>query len=182
MIKFVPVIIKDSDTIRQAIESGRCDVLLNDVTDLTGYRSSLGDRQGDYLLPEVISKEPLGPLVRQGDWRWLSIIKWLHFTLVDAEDLGVTAANLVQSKQSTNPEIRRLLGVEGDLGTAGGDVLRVGRDLPAATARLGNQTALDAKRMKHWAHTFTRRDRTLRCDRLTAMYVSPDCSKPAAPG
>lgn len=116
-IKFTPVVIEDANTIRQTFESGRCDVLSNDLTDLTGYRSSLGDRQGDYLLlPETISKEPLGPLVRQGDWRWLSIIKWVHFALVNAEDLGVTAANLEQSKQSRSPEIRRLLGVEGDFG------------------------------------------------------------------
>lgn len=118
-IKFTPVVIEDANTIHQTFESGRCDVLSNDLTDLTGYRSSLGDRQGDYLLlPETISKEPLGPLVRQGDWRWLSIIKWVHFALVDAEDLGVTAANLAQSKQSRSPEIRRLLGVEGDFGKA----------------------------------------------------------------
>lgn len=116
-LKFTPVIIEDANTIRQTFESGRCDVLSNDLTDLTGYRSSLADKQGDYLLlPEVISKEPLGPLVRQGDWRWLSIIKWVHFALVEAEDLGVTTANLEQSKQSKNPEIRRLLGGEGDFG------------------------------------------------------------------
>lgn len=116
-ITFTPVVIEDANTIHQTFESGRCDVLSNDMTDLTGYRSSLGSRQGDYkLLPETISKEPLGPLVRQGDWGWLSIIKWVHFALVDAEDLGVTAANLEQSRQSRNPEIRRLLGVEGEFG------------------------------------------------------------------
>ena len=118
-MKFTPVIIEDANTIHQTFEAGRCDVLSNDLTDLTGYRSSLGDRQGDYvLLPETISKEPLGPLVRQGDWRWLSIIKWVHFALVGAEDLGVTAANLEQSKASRSPEIRRMLGVEGDFGKA----------------------------------------------------------------
>ena len=116
-IKFIPIVIEDANTLHQTFESGRCDVLSNDLSDLTGYRSSLGDRQGDYaLLPEVISKEPLGPLVRQGDWRWFSIIKWIHFALVDAEDLGITAANVEASKQSPNPEVRRLLGIEGEFG------------------------------------------------------------------
>ena len=116
-IKFIPIVIEDANTLHQTFESGRCDVLSNDLSDLTGYRSSLGDRQADYaLLPEVISKEPLGPLVRQGDWRWFSIIKWVHFALVDAEDLGITAANVEASKQSPNPEVRRLLGVDGEFG------------------------------------------------------------------
>ena len=116
-IKFTPIIIEDASTLHQTFESGRCDVLSNDLTDLTGYRFSLGDRQGEYtLLPEVISKEPLGPLVRQGDWRWFTIIKWVHFALVDAEDLGITAANVEASKQSPNPEVRRLLGIEGEFG------------------------------------------------------------------
>ena len=116
-IKFEPVVIEDANTIHQTFEAGRCDVLSNDMTDLTGYRSSLGSRQDDYvLLPEIISKEPLGPLVRQGDWRWFTIIKWIHFALVEAEDLGVTAATVEQSKQSKNPEIRRLLGLEGEFG------------------------------------------------------------------
>ena len=68
------------------------------------------------LLPEIISREPLGPLVRQGDWRWFTIIKWVHFALVEAEDLGVTAATVEQSKQSKNQEIRRRLGLKGEFG------------------------------------------------------------------
>lgn len=75
-LEFAPVVIEDANTILQTFEAGRCDLLSNDMTDLTGYRSSLGSRQDDYvLLPEIISKEPLGPLVRQGDWRWFTIIK-----------------------------------------------------------------------------------------------------------
>ena len=147
-LKFEPVVIEDANTIHQTFEAGRCDVLSNDMTDLTGYRSSLGNRQDDYvLLPEIISKEPLGPLVRQGDWRWFTIIKWVHFALIEAEDLGVTAATVVQSKQSKNPEIRRLLGLKGEFGkTIGPDpaLTRPGRRRPlprlAITVRSGSAT------------------------------------------
>ena len=118
-IKFQPVIIEDSNTLRQTFLDGRCDVYSNDRTDLVGMRSAQGPRADDLvILPETISKEPLGPLVRQGDWRWFSIIKWVHNALVNAEDLGVTAANADQMRSSPNPDIRRLLGVEGNFGQA----------------------------------------------------------------
>jgi general L-amino acid transport system substrate-binding protein len=116
-MKFTPVVIEDANTVHQTFLTGRCDVLSNDQTDLTGFRSSLGSEGEDLvILPETISKEPLGPLVRQGDWRWFSIIKWVHFALIDAEDLGITSANVDQHRDSKNSEIRRLLGIEGDFG------------------------------------------------------------------
>jgi general L-amino acid transport system substrate-binding protein len=116
-IKFTPVVIEDANTSHQAFLNGRCDVYSNDKTDITGFRSSLGAGANDLvILPETISKEPLGPLVRQGDWRWFSIIKWVHYALVDAEDLGITRENVDQLRDSRNPEIRRLLGIEGGFG------------------------------------------------------------------
>jgi general L-amino acid transport system substrate-binding protein len=68
------------------------------------------------VLPETISKEPFGPVVRQGDDRWFNLVKWIHFALLDAEELGVTSANVEEMRKSDNPEIRRLLGAEGDFG------------------------------------------------------------------
>ena len=118
------------------------------MTDLTGYRSSLGSRQDDYvLLLEIISREPLGPLVRQGDCRWFTIIKWVHFVLVEAEELGVKATTVVQSKRSKNQEIRRRLGLKGKFGkTIDPDpaLTRPGRRRPlprlAITVRSGSAT------------------------------------------
>jgi general L-amino acid transport system substrate-binding protein len=72
------------------------------------------------ILPQVISKEPLGPSVRQGDDQWFNVVKWTHFAMVNAEELGVTRVNVDERLKSTNPEIRRLLGVEGDYGKSMG--------------------------------------------------------------
>ena len=68
------------------------------------------------MLPEIISKEPLGPSVRQGDSQWFTVVKWVHFTLLNAEEFGVTQANVDEKVRSSDPYVRRLLGVEGDFG------------------------------------------------------------------
>ena len=68
------------------------------------------------MLPEIISKEPLGPAVRQGDDQWFDIVKWTHFAMVNAEELGITKTNVDEQLKSDNPEIRRLLGTEGEFG------------------------------------------------------------------
>jgi general L-amino acid transport system substrate-binding protein len=70
------------------------------------------------VLPEIISKEPLGPVVRHGDDQWFDVVKWTHFAMLTAEELNISKANLDQMMQSTNPEIRRVLGVEGNFGEA----------------------------------------------------------------
>jgi general L-amino acid transport system substrate-binding protein len=72
------------------------------------------------VLPEIISKEPLGPSVRQGDSQWFTLVKWVHFALLDAEELGITQANVDQMLNSTNPEIKRFVGKEGDFGKSVG--------------------------------------------------------------
>ena len=116
-IKFQPVVIEAAAEIQSAFLSGRCDVYSNDRTDLVGIRSAQGPRAADLvILPETISKEPLGPLVRKNDARWFDLVRWTHFALVAAEELGVTQANVEAMRASPNPEIRRLLGVEGDFG------------------------------------------------------------------
>jgi general L-amino acid transport system substrate-binding protein len=116
-LKFQPVVIEAAADIQKAFFSGRCDVYSNDRTDMTGIRSAQGSGAEDLvILPETISKEPLGPLVRKNDVRWFDVVRWMHFALLSAEELGVTQANVEQMRSSTNPEIRRLLGAEGDFG------------------------------------------------------------------
>ena len=116
-LRFQPVVIESASEMRAAFLAGRCDVYSNDRTELVGVRAALGPRAEELvILPETISKEPLGPLVRKGDWRWFDIVKWTHYALVAAEELGVTSGNVDAMRANTSPEIRRLLGLEGDFG------------------------------------------------------------------
>lgn len=116
-MKFQPVVIESAAEIQGAFLSGRCDVYSNDRTDMVGIRSAQGPKADDLvILPEVISKEPLGPLVRKNDARWFDVVRWTHFALVAAEEFGVTSANVDAMRTNPNPEIRRLLGGEGEFG------------------------------------------------------------------
>lgn len=104
------------DTVK-AYESGRCDALTTDMSQLVSYRLKMAEPDTHMLLPGVISKEPLGPYVRQGDDTWFDIVRWTVFAMVNAEELGLTRANVDEIAGSTdNPEIRRLLGLEGEFG------------------------------------------------------------------
>jgi general L-amino acid transport system substrate-binding protein len=115
-MKYEVVAFATADETLKSYESGRCDVFTTDASQLYSQRLKLANPEDHAILPEIISKEPLGPVVRHGDDQWLDIVKWTVFGLVNAEELGVTAANVDDMKKSTNPEIRRLLGVEGNLG------------------------------------------------------------------
>jgi len=116
-MQFTPIEIADLHQIQQAFLSGRCDVYSTDSSALAAFRYTQGDKAQDFvLLPELISKEPLGPAVRKGDDRWFDIVRWVGFAQIDAEDHGVNQKNVDQQLSSTNPDIRRLLGVDGDLG------------------------------------------------------------------
>lgn len=103
-----------------AYESGRCDAYTSDTSDLYARRVALNDPEGSVVLPEIISKEPLGPVVRQGDDRWFNIVKWVNFAMINAEELGVTSQNVNEMAKSESPDIRRLLGFEGNFGEAMG--------------------------------------------------------------
>ncbi|WP_319532081.1 amino acid ABC transporter substrate-binding protein [uncultured Cohaesibacter sp.] len=105
-----------ADEVVQAYDGGRCDVYTTDASGLYAQRLKLTNADDHIVLPEIISKEPLGPVVRQGDDQWFNIAKWVLFAMVNAEELGVTKANVDEMKESTNPSIRRLLGVEGAFG------------------------------------------------------------------
>jgi general L-amino acid transport system substrate-binding protein len=100
----------------KAYQEGRCDAYTTDQSGLYAEKLKLPDPAAHVVLPEIISKEPLGPAVRQGDDGWFNVVKWTYFALLNAEELGVTQANVEEQKSSTNPEIKRLLGAEGDFG------------------------------------------------------------------
>jgi general L-amino acid transport system substrate-binding protein len=115
-MKFEPVVFAtDEETVR-AYDSGRCDAYTTDASGLYAERLKLASPDDNIVLPEIISKEPLGPSVRKDDVQWFQIVQWMHFALVTAEELGVTQANVDDKLKSENPDIRRLLGVEGDFG------------------------------------------------------------------
>ncbi len=112
-MKYEPVVFDTHDQTIKGFEAGRCDVLTSDLSQLYGLRTHLANPGDAVLLPEVISKEPLGPVVRQGDDGWFNIVRWSFYAMVNAEDLGVTSKNIDDMKSSNNPGIRRLLGLEG---------------------------------------------------------------------
>jgi general L-amino acid transport system substrate-binding protein len=117
-LKYQVVVFQDIDDVVKAYENGRCDALSTDMSQLVSYRVKMVNPDEHVLLPEVISKEPIGPWVRQGDDQWFDIVRWTLFAMLNAEELGVTQANLGEMMHSPNPEIRRLLGLEGKFGEA----------------------------------------------------------------
>jgi general L-amino acid transport system substrate-binding protein len=106
------------DEARKAYEAGRCDSYTTDSSGLYGERQKLAVPGDHIVLPEIISKEPLTPAVRHGDSQWTDIVRWTHFAMVDAEELGVTKANVDDKLKSDDPETRRMLGAEGQYGEA----------------------------------------------------------------
>ena len=116
-MKYSPITVDTSDQSVQGFEAGRCDILTSDQSQLYGLRSKMSNPNEAVVLPEVISKEPLGPVVRKGDEQWFAIVKWVLFAQVNAEEMGITSANATDMRKSTNPGIRRILGTEGDFGS-----------------------------------------------------------------
>ncbi|MCB1507717.1 MAG: amino acid ABC transporter substrate-binding protein, partial [Hyphomicrobiaceae bacterium] len=110
------VAFEKADEVVQAYDAGRCDIYTTDASGLYAQRLKLTNPGEHIVLPEIISKEPLGPVVRQGDEQWFDIARWVIIALVNAEELGVTQANVQEMLTSENPEVRRLLGVEGAFG------------------------------------------------------------------
>lgn len=119
-MKFTPILIQDLAEIQNAYLSGRCDAYSTDLSGLAAFRFTQGPKASDHaLLPEVISKEPLGLMVRKGDDKFFDVVRWTLFAMYQAEESGVTQANVEeQAKSSTNPDVRRMLGLEGDMGKA----------------------------------------------------------------
>jgi general L-amino acid transport system substrate-binding protein len=120
-MKYQIVSFADLDEARRAYEEGRCDAWSNDRGSLAARGLQLKNRADHVILPETISKEPIGPVVRKGDAQWADIARWTFFALITAEELGVTQANVDDMKKnSANPEIKRLLGVTDELGSKNG--------------------------------------------------------------
>jgi len=116
-MKYSAVVFDTSDQTREGFESARCDILTSDQSQLYAIRSKMANPSSAAVMPEVISKEPLGPVVRQGDDAWFNIVKWTLYAQVNAEEMGVTSANAKEMSMGQNPGIKRLLGTEGDAGT-----------------------------------------------------------------
>lgn len=117
-IDWKPLVFDRVDTMYQTFFGGRCDAMTQDASALAGAVATAAPNPSDYLvLPTTISKEPLGPFTRNGDEVWSDIVTWLHYGLVEAEELGVTQANVDEMAKSQTPAVQRLLGASGDLGS-----------------------------------------------------------------
>jgi general L-amino acid transport system substrate-binding protein len=115
-IQYKPLVFDKLDEALRAYQADRCDSFTTDASGLYASRLQLSNPDDHVVLPDIISKEPLGPVVRQGDAQWFTIVKWVHYALLNAEELGVTKANVDQMTGSANPDIKRMLGKEGDFG------------------------------------------------------------------
>jgi len=113
---YQPVKLASIGDARNAYDSDMCDALTSDVSQLYSERLKLANPEDHVVLPDVISKEPLGPVVRQGDYQWFNIVKWTHFAMINAEELGVSSKTIEEAVKSKNPDIRRLVGSEGNYG------------------------------------------------------------------
>ena len=116
-MNFKPVVIEKLEEVTNAYFSGRCDVYTTDVSGLVSVRGSRAQNPADHvILPEVISKEPLGPAVRHGDDRWFDIVKWSLFAMIEAEEMGLTSKSIDQALASKDPAVQRFVGASGDIG------------------------------------------------------------------
>jgi general L-amino acid transport system substrate-binding protein len=117
-MKYEVVAFVGADETFDAYNAGRCDAFTTDASGLYATRLKAASPEEHIVLPEIISKEPLGPSVRHGDNQWGDIVRWTHYAMLNAEELGVTKANVDQMTKNDNPEIKRLLGSEGKFGEA----------------------------------------------------------------
>ncbi len=116
-LKFTPVVFEGAEQTRTAYEQGRCDAFTTDQSGLYAERTALGSPDDHVILPEIISKEPLGPAVRHGDNQWGDVVRWTLYAMLNAEEAEISSTNVDEVKGSTeNPDIRRMLGVEGEVG------------------------------------------------------------------
>ena len=119
-ISYEPIAFEKADEVVQAYDAGRCATYTTDKSGLAAQRTKLSAPDDHIVLPETISKEPLGPVVRQGDPVWEDIVRWSLNTMIEAEEYGINSSNASSLKDSDNPQIKRLVGSEGELGAAFG--------------------------------------------------------------
>jgi general L-amino acid transport system substrate-binding protein len=115
-LQYKPLVFDKMDEALRAYQADRCDSFTTDASQLYAVRLLTANPADHVVLPDIISKEPLGPAVRQGDSQWFTIVRWVHFALLNAEELGVTQGNVGEMLGSSNPDVKRLLGKEGDFG------------------------------------------------------------------
>ncbi|HEY6257506.1 MAG TPA: amino acid ABC transporter substrate-binding protein [Xanthobacteraceae bacterium] len=115
-MKYEVIAFVTADETVKAYEAGRCDAFTTDVSQLYAEKLKLANAADHVILPEIISKEPLAPAVRRGDDQWLTLVKWVQFAMLDAEELGVSSKTVDEALKSTQPEIKRLVGTEGVFG------------------------------------------------------------------
>jgi general L-amino acid transport system substrate-binding protein len=118
-MQYKPVVIENIQEVNAAFFAGRCDTLTTDASGLASVRTNDAPKgkSDDYvILPEIISKEPLGPAVRHGDDRWFDVVKWAMFAMIEAEEMGLTSKNIDQQAGSQNPTVQRFVGASGDIG------------------------------------------------------------------
>jgi general L-amino acid transport system substrate-binding protein len=161
-MQYQPVAFATSDEAVEAYEDGRCDAFTTDSSALYVERAKLSDPNAHVILPEIISKEPFSPAVRQGDDQWFNLVKWVNFAMLDAEEAGITSANVDDKMGSDDPEAKRLLGVEGNFGEGLGltkdwayrIIRRVGNYAEVFDRNLGDGSQLKIKRGLNalWSH------------------------------
>lgn len=115
-MKYEVIAFGNADETVKAYESGRCDVFTSDVSQLYAERLKLSNPSDHVVLPEIISKEPLGPMVRQGDTQWFNIVKWVLFAMINSEELGITQKNVDDMTKSDKPDVKRVVGTDGNFG------------------------------------------------------------------
>jgi general L-amino acid transport system substrate-binding protein len=116
-MNFKPVVIEKMEEVLNAYFAGRCDVYTTDHSGLIATRASRAPKPEEHIiLPEIISKEPLGPAVRHGDDRWFDVVKWAMFAMLEAEEMGISSKNIDQQSGTQNPTIQRFVGASGDIG------------------------------------------------------------------
>ncbi len=154
-MKYKPVMFDTTEATQSAFISGRCQVYTTDMSDLAGARTRARNPQDFVILPETISKEPLGPAVRRGDDEWFQIVRWSFYTMVEAEESGITRANVDQLRASSkNPQVMRLVGTGDDMGKLLGldkdwsyrIIKQVGNYGESWTANFGPETPLNLPR------------------------------------
>ena len=154
-MNYTPVVFEKADEVVAAYDAGRCDVYTTDQSGLAAQRLKLKDPDAHMVLPEVISKEPLGPVVRHGDDNWFDVVKWTLYAQLEAEEAGINSKNVDDMKaNTTNPVVKRLLGTEGEMGSnlgLGNDwsynvIKQVGNYGEVFEAHVGPNTALQLPR------------------------------------
>jgi general L-amino acid transport system substrate-binding protein len=131
-MRYSSVVAASADEMVKAYEATRCDVLTSDVSQLYAERLKLANPGDHLILPEVISKEPLAPAVRQGDDQWLNVVKWTLFAIINAEEIGIGSRSIDDAMKSDKPDVKRLVGTEGDFG----EQLGLSKDWAARAIRL----------------------------------------------